>query len=69
METLKDYIEERLEQIKELYTYYLEGLDHEFDPKQRITLYNRLRDLRVEKTTLENVKDVMEGKTDEDSYN
>lgn len=68
METLKEYIEERLEQIEELYTYYLEGLDHEFDPRQRITLYNRLRDLRVERETLQNVKDVMEGKND-DSYN
>lgn len=69
MEEVKEYIKDRLEQIEDLYGYYLDGLDHAFDHRQRITLYNRIRDLRIEKATLENVLDVIEGKNEMDSYN
>ena len=57
MEDLKDYIEERLSDIEETYDFYLEKLDKTYDHQELLEFENRLRDLRIERTTL---KDILE---------
>ncbi len=57
MEDLKDYIEERLSDIEETYDFYLEKLDKTYDHQEQLQFENRLRDLRIERTTL---KDILE---------
>ena len=57
MEDLKDYIEERLSDIEETYVFYLEKLDKTYDHQEQLQFENRLRDLRIERTTL---KDILE---------
>lgn len=57
MEELKDYIEERLSDIEETYDFYLEKLDKTYDHQEQLQFENRLRDLRIERTTL---KDILE---------
>ena len=65
MEDLKDYIEERLSDIEETYDFYLEKLDKTYDHQEQLQFENRLRDLRIERTTL---KDILE-KMGEDNEN
>ena len=57
MEELKDYIEERLSDIEETYDFYLEKLDKTYDHQEQLQFENRLRDLRIERSTL---KDILE---------
>lgn len=57
MEDLRDYIEERLSDIEETYDFYLEKLDKTYDHQEQLQFENRLRDLRIERTTL---KDILE---------
>ena len=57
MEDLKDYIEERLSDIEETYDFYLEKLDKTYDHQEQLQFENRLRDLRIERSTL---KDILE---------
>ena len=57
MENLKDYIEERLNDIEEFYDFYLEKLDKTYDEQEQAQYENRLRDYRIERNTL---KDVLE---------
>lgn len=57
MEELKEYIEERLEEIEETYDFYLNKLDQAFLESEQKQFENRLRDLRIEKNTLKDVLD------------
>ena len=57
MEDLRDYIEERLSDIEETYDFYLEKLDKTYDHQEQLQFENRLRDLRIERSTL---KDILE---------
>ena len=57
MENLRDYIEERIEEIEESYDFYLNKLDQTYIDSEQRMFENRLRELRIEKNTL---KDVME---------
>ena len=57
MEILRDYIEERIEEIEESYDFYLNKLDQTYIESEQRMFENRLRELRIEKNTL---KDVME---------
>lgn len=57
MEELKDYIEERLSGIQEIYDYYLEKLDHTFKFDEIQELHNRIRELRIQKNLLEEIKE------------
>ena len=58
MEELAKYIKERIEMIDESYEYYLEKLDITFNPSERAEVYNKMRDLRIEKNVLLNVQDI-----------
>lgn len=64
MEDLKDYIEERLTDIEETYDFYLEKLDKTYDHQEQLQFENRLRDLRIERSTLKDIIEKM-GEIDE----
>lgn len=64
MEDLKDYIEERLNDIEETYDFYLEKLDKTYDHQEQLQYENRLRDLRIERSTLNDIIEKM-GEIDE----
>ena len=64
MEDLKDYIEERLSDIEETYDFYLEKLDKTYDHQEQLQFENRLRDLRIERSTLKDILEKM-GEIDE----
>ena len=59
MEDLKDYIEERLSDIEETYDFYLEKLDKTYDHQEQLQFENRLRDLRIERSTLKGILEKM----------
>ena len=61
MEDLEKYIKERLEQIEDNYIYLIEKLDITHNPIDKETLINKIRDLRIEKITLEDVLEKIEG--------
>ena len=61
MEDLEKFIKERLQEIEELYDFYLDKLDRSFDFQEQIQYETRLRELRIEKRTLENILRVMNG--------
>lgn len=65
MEELKDYIEERLEEIEENYDFYLNKLDQTYSSLEQKQYENRLRELRIEKRTLLDVLEKI-GDSDED---
>ena len=64
MEDLRDYIEERLNDIEEFYDFYLEKLDKTYDEQEQAQYENRLRDYRIERNTLRDVLDKI-GEIDE----
>lgn len=64
MEELRDYIDERLNDIEETYDFYLEKLDKTYDHQEQLQFENRLRDLRVERNTLKDIIEKM-GEIDE----
>lgn len=64
MDELKDYIEERLSDNEETYDFYLEKLDKTYDHQEQLQFENRLRDLRIERTTLKDILEKM-GEIDE----
>lgn len=64
MEELFDYIEERLSDIEETYDFYLEKLDKTYDHQEQMQFENRLRDLRIERSTLKDIIEKM-GEIDE----
>ena len=57
MEDLRDYIEEQLAEIEELYDFYLQKLDQAYSDLEQRQFENRLRELRIKKNTY---KDVLE---------
>ena len=61
MEDVEKYIKERLEEIEETYDFYLEKLDLTYDHADQQQCENRLRDLRIEKNTLKNILEKIEG--------
>lgn len=61
MEDLEKYIKERLEELEEMYDFYLEKLDNTFDFLEIQQYENRLRDLRIERNTLKDVLKQIEG--------
>lgn len=64
MEDLKDYIEDRLKEIEEIYDFYLTKLDSTFVDSELRQYEYRLRELRVEKRILEDIIDKI-GEIDE----
>ena len=63
MEKIRDYIEERLEEIEETYDFYLNKLDQTFVESEQRNYENKLRELRIERNTL---KDILEKVKDSD---
>ena len=61
MDDLIVYIKTRLEEIKETYDFYLTKLDMSYSEAEQKTYENRLRDLRIEKNTLEDILEKIEG--------
>lgn len=55
MEDLRDYIEDKLKDIEEMYDFYLNKLDQTYDFHEQQQFENRLRELRIEKHTLEDI--------------
>lgn len=66
MENLRDYIEERIEEIEESYDFYLNKLDQTYDESEQRMFENRLRELRIEKNTLKDVMEKMDENKDKD---
>ena len=57
MNELRDYIEDKLSGIEEVYVYYLEKLDHTYKPEEVQELMNKIRELRIQKNLLEDIKE------------
>lgn len=55
MEDLKDYIEEKLMEIEETYDFYLKKLDQSYLDSEQKQYENRLRELRIERNTLNDI--------------
>lgn len=55
MEDLKEYLNDRLSGIEEIYNYYIEKLEKTYKPDEISELVTRIRDLRIEKTTIEDI--------------
>lgn len=61
MEDLKTYIEDKIEEIEELYDFYLQKLDQTYSDSEQKLFENRLRKLRIQKNTYKDVLEQMEG--------
>lgn len=61
MEDLKIYIEDKIEEIEELYDFYLQKLDQTYSDSEQKQFENRLRELRIQKNTYKDVLEQMEG--------
>ena len=57
MDELKDYIDERLSGIEEVYEYYLDKLDHTYKPEEIEELMNKIKELRVQSNLLKDIKE------------
>ena len=57
MDELKEYIEERLSGIEEVYEYYLDKLDHTYKPEEIEELMNKIKELRVQSNLLKDIKE------------
>lgn len=57
MDELRDYVEDKLSGIEEVYEYYLEKLDHTYKPEEIEELMNKIRELRIQKNLLEEIKE------------
>lgn len=61
MDELRDYVEDKLSGIDEVYEYYLEKLDHTYKPEEIEELMNKIRELRIQKNLLEEIKEKIDG--------
>lgn len=59
MEDLEEYIKTRLDELNELYDFYLNKLDNTYNFNEKNSLENRLHDLRIEMKTLEKIKEII----------
>lgn len=66
MEDLRDYLEERIDNIEESYDFYLNKLDQTYDESEQRMFENRLRELRIEKNTLKDVMEKIDENKDKD---
>ena len=57
MDELKEYVEERLSGIEEVYEFYLDKLDHTYKTEEIEELTNKIRELRIQKNLLEEIKE------------
>ena len=57
MDELRDYVEDKLSGIEEVYEYYLEKLDHTYKSEEIEELMNKIRELRTQKNLLEEIKE------------
>lgn len=57
MDELRDYVEDKLSGIEEVYEYYLEKLDHTYKSEEIEELMNKIRELRIQKNLLEEIKE------------
>ena len=57
MDELRDYVEDKLSGIEEVYEFYLEKLDHTYKPEEIEELMNKIRELRIQKNLLEDIKE------------
>ena len=60
MDDLKEYVDERLSGIEEVYEFYLVKLDHTYKPEEIEELMNKIRELRIQKNLLEDIKEKMD---------
>ncbi len=61
MEDLKTYIEEKIEELEELYDFYLQKLDQTYSDSEQKQFENRLREIRIQKNTYKDVLEQMKG--------
>lgn len=61
MEDLKTYIEEKFEELEELYDFYLQKLDQTYSDLEQKQFENRLREIRIQKNTYKDVLEQMKG--------
>ena len=60
MDELKEYVNDKLSGIEEVYEFYLEKLDHTYKPEEIEELTNKIRELRIQKNLLEDIKEKMD---------
>lgn len=57
MDELKEFIQDKLSGIEEVYEFYLEKLDHTYKSEELEELMNKIRELRIQKNLLEEIKE------------
>ena len=59
MDELKDFVEDKLNEIEEIYEFYLEKLDHTYKREESEELLNKIKELRIQKNLLIEIKEKM----------